>query len=209
MNIFIASSNQHKIREFEALLPNHRLIPASYIDPHFDPVEKGTSFIENSMIKAQALTLRIEQLQGASALPPEFEGAYTVLADDSGLCVDALEGRPGIYSARYGRDTLGPEITAKQQYELLLKELEGETVRSARYICCMTVMFSSHRFFCAQESWEGEIGLSASSSQGGFGYDPIFFIPEQRCYAAELSDTQKHELSHRGKAIRSIARYIG
>jgi XTP/dITP diphosphohydrolase len=131
-----------------------------------------------------------------------------VLADDSGLCVDALGGRPGIYSARYAPGAPG------ERNLLLLEELAAlpaGTGRSARFVCAMVLLLDRERFYMAQETLEGEIvsGPEAVRGSGGFGYDPIMYIPALDKTVAELSEEEKNRLSHRAKAGRAIGVFAG
>ncbi|MDR2659007.1 MAG: RdgB/HAM1 family non-canonical purine NTP pyrophosphatase [Spirochaetaceae bacterium] len=191
MNIWFASGNKGKRKELAAILPQVKLrIPADAgID--FDPDETGTDFIENALIKARALYKLVKQ---------------PVIADDSGLCVDALGGRPGIYSARYGSKD-GSRLDGAERNMLLLKEIGDASCRSARFVCAMAFLFNENRFFAVQETLEGEI-LYEPRGAGGFGYDPIVYLPEQKCSVAELSEELKNKLSHRAKAARLLARAI-
>ena len=139
-------------------------IPADAGIP-FDPDETGASFAENALIKAREL----RRLIAAAGFPDP------VIADDSGLCVDALEGRPGIRSARYGADG-GHKLSDRDRNALLLRELGDNPNRGARFVCAMALLFAGDRFFLAQETLEGEL-IAAAQGEGGFGYDPILFIP--------------------------------
>jgi XTP/dITP diphosphohydrolase len=128
------------------------------------------------------------------------------LADDSGLCVDALAGRPGIYSARYGeRD--GQKIAAGERNRLLLDELRDVKDRRARFVCSAVLLFDENRFVTAQETVEGEIAHEERGA-GGFGYDPVFWLPERGLTIAELPEQEKHLVSHRGRAFRAIAPFL-
>ena len=125
-----------------------------------------------------------------------------VLADDSGLCVDALSGRPGIHTARYGCED-GRKLTSQEQYTLLLKEMEGVQDRSARFVSACVLMLSPSRIHIIQESVEGRIA-TAPAGLHGFGYDPIFLVGGGGRSMAQLSDEEKDEVSHRGRAMRRI-----
>jgi len=244
MKIWLASGNKHKQQELASVLAGHTLnIPADAGITEFDPPETGTSFAENAFIKAAALYDMLHSSLGG----PENHGP--VLADDSGLCVDALGGRPGIYSARYyGKDswdsngTFRPFGTAgaggvnlpdgetlkiisdEERNFLLLEELtaalaiipqggmyqQRAVTRSCRFVCAMVLLYSKDRFFLVQETLEGEIVPSATEirGSGGFGYDPIMYLPELGCTVAELSEEEKNRLSHRGKAGKAIAKLL-
>ncbi len=207
--ILLASNNTHKIRELSAIFKDQEIMSAQTLIPDFDPEETGVSFLENSLIKAQYLYSCLnnrkdtEKFHGVSISERKLP---LIIADDSGISVDALNGEPGIYSARFGQEH-GP-LNSAEQNSLLLSRLEGIPAgaqRSARYICCMTILADENRIYTVQETWEGKIALEASSGTGGFGYDPIFFLPDLSCTAADISDEEKNRLSHRGKAARAIA----
>jgi XTP/dITP diphosphohydrolase len=210
--LWLASGNRHKRLELARILTGITLkIPADGGITGFDPPETGNSFMENALLKARALH-RLLAEQGVSA---------PVLADDSGLCVDALGGRPGIYSARYtgrysGQDSgaggerpAAPEaekLEAPERNRLLLEELGDSPCRGARFVCAMILLFDENRFFCVQETLEGEI--AAPRGEGGFGYDPILYLPRRGCTVAELGEDEKNRISHRAKAGRAIAKLL-
>jgi XTP/dITP diphosphohydrolase len=187
MNLWFATGNPHKRDELAAILSGHRIcIPAP--GSGFEADETGDTFLENALIKARVLYR---------------QAASPVIADDSGLCVDALGGRPGIYSARYGGEG-GKTLSAGERNARLLGEMAACPVRSARFVCAMVLLLTEDRFFAVQETLEGEI-VREGRGAGGFGYDPIFYLPEQGCTVAELAEEEKNRISHRGKAGRLIA----
>jgi len=189
MIILVASTNRHKVTELQALLPAITLkTPADIGLNTFDVEENGLSFADNAWLKATALW----ELTGQA-----------VLADDSGLCVDALDGRPGIHSARYGSHD-GQSLTAEERNALLVSEMHGIHERSCRFVCCLTLLLGPQRFFTVQEVCEGQL-LDAPRGTGGFGYDPLVFLPELQKSVAELSPAEKNRLSHRGKAMHRLA----
>ena len=218
MTIWLASGNKHKQQELSAVLSGHTVkLPAEAGITGFDPEENGKSFTENALIKAGTLYRLL-----CTAKPEELSA---VLSDDSGLCVDALGGRPGIYSARYyGKDSwagdenfreaASAKLSDKERNLLLLEELEtqpaADVSRKCRFVCAMVLFFSPLRFYLVQETLEGEIVPSAKEirGHGGFGYDPIVYIPELGRTVAELSEEEKNRLSHRGKAGRAIAKLL-
>lgn len=157
----------------------------------FDPEETGSTFFENSMIKAKALYDIVKA---------------PVLADDSGLCVDFLNGAPGVHSARYG-SIEGEHVSAEAGIIKVLNELKGVKKRSAFFACCMVFLLNENRFYSVQEICEGTI-TEAPSGSGGFGYDPIFFVEKFGKTFAELTSEQKNYISHRGRALFSISRFI-
>ena len=146
-----------------------------------DVEETGTTFEENSLLKARAV-------MEASGLP--------AIADDSGLCVDALNGAPGVYSARYG----GPELDDTGRYRLLLENLRGQTPRTAKFVSVITCCFPNGDVITARGECPGTIAF-APMGEGGFGYDPVFFIPGLKKTFAQLSAQEKNAISHRGRAL--------
>jgi XTP/dITP diphosphohydrolase len=213
MTIWFATGNAHKKAELSAILKTHgvscRLLIPKDAGLDFDPEETGNSFHENALLKALVLYDMLD-----SARPPLFGHGDPVIADDSGICVDALEGMPGIYSARYaGKGSREPgmkKLEAGERNALLLEELGDAADRKARFVCAMVLMYHPNRFFLAQETMEGEIVRDREHARGtgGFGYDPILFIPELGRTAAELSEEEKNMASHRGKAGKIIAKII-
>ena len=191
MHIYLASGNRHKQEEFAAILKDHRISIPSDAGIVFDPEETGSTFFENAMIKAKALYDIVEA---------------PVLADDSGLCVDFLNGAPGIHSARYGSPD-GEHVSAEAGINKVLAELKGVKDRSARFACCIVFLLDENRFYSVQETCEGYITESPSGS-GGFGYDPIFFVEKFGKTFAELTSEQKNSISHRGRALFSISKFI-
>jgi XTP/dITP diphosphohydrolase len=208
MTIWLATGNVHKKKELANILSDAMLPETAAVDLKipadaglaFDPEETGSTFLENALIKA----VELYRLLG---------DGQPVIADDSGICVDALDGRPGIYSARYaGADKLPGAIslTDAERNVRLLEELGDNPQRGARFVCAMVLYCGADRFFAAQETLEGELVLNAESARGtgGFGYDPVLYIPELGRTVAELSGEEKNRLSHRGKAGRAIGRIL-
>ena len=219
MNVLLATNNDHKRHELERILTDHRIVLPREIGIEFDFEESGTTFRENAFGKARAL---LEQLQaitkggGAKAAlgsgndrPTDIDlDTIVIVADDSGLRVRALDGRPGIYSARYGAPDGGAtELPSADRPAMLLGELLGATDRYAYFVCCMVALFSAERFGTAQETFEGEIAQRPSGG-GGFGYDPVFLLPDRNLTVAELAAGEKDLISHRGKAARRLAGYL-
>lgn len=187
--VVLASGNAGKLREFQQMLAGvgFEVLPMSQFTDE-SPEETGLSFVENAIIKARFASQH-------SGLP--------ALADDSGLEVDALRGQPGIYSARFA----GPDASDAENNQKLLNSLEGLTTeeRSARFQCALVFMTHAEDptpLIC-QGSWEGHIQHAAAGC-GGFGYDPLFYVPEHQCSSAELTKEQKNALSHRGKALAQL-----
>ena len=181
--VILATGNQGKVDEMQRELKSFgfSVLPQSDFDIG-EAVEDGLSFVENAIKKARYACLHT---------------GHAAIADDSGLEVDALDGAPGIYSARYA-DGLGDAANNKK----LLEALKNSNARTARYQCVIAYMRHAEDptpTIC-QGSWEGSIANSASGSNG-FGYDPIFYVSEFNCTAAELEPSQKKSLSHRAKAL--------
>ena len=130
-----------------------------------------------------------------------------ILADDSGLCVDGLGGRPGVLSARYGSRVGGPVLESGMRNQLLLEEMHGKENRSCRFVCCLSLVLGPDRAFTIQETCEGQL-LEAPRGNGGFGYDPVVFLPELGKSVAELSPAEKNLVSHRGKALQRLGALI-
>ena len=187
MELLLATGNPHKKEELSRILNPHRVLIPSDLGISFDADETGTTYVENALIKAR--TLR------------DLSGGRTVLADDSGLSVPALGGAPGVYSARYGSDESDSELEAPERNQLLLAnmaDIKGEN-REAFFVCCMALILDDYRVFTAQETFSGIIALKPYGA-GGFGYDPIFHLPERNCSVAELNAEEKDRISHRGRA---------
>ncbi len=188
MTIYLASGNTHKKEELSRILfPHEVLIPADS-GLTFDPEETGATFFDNALIKAKALHDLVH-------LP--------TLADDSGLCVESLGGEPGIHSARFGSEN-GVLLDAGQKNDRLLSLMKGIGDRRAHFVCNMILYLGNDRFFSVQETLEGVL-IEESRGSGGFGYDPILFIPGINKTVAELSPEEKDLRSHRGKAGRALA----
>ena len=189
--LVLASGNQGKLREFSQLFADKsiQVIPQHEFDT-VEAEETGLSFVENAILKARNAC--------------KFSG-LPALADDSGLEVDALKGAPGIYSARYA----GADASDKDNYLKLLDALKDVPLekRTARFQCVLVYMRHENdptpQVF--QGSWEGQI-LTEPSGTEGFGYDPIFLVPNEACSSAELSKDRKNALSHRGQAIQELLR---
>lgn len=200
MRLFLASGNRHKQKEVQEILKDYEVLIPKDLGIGFDPVETGESFYENSLIKARSLWDLVHE---------------TVIADDSGICVEALNNAPGIYSARYAGPLYmkgypdGHKITQEEQNNYLIQQLndtESEN-RNCFYVCSMVLLFNPQKFFIAQETFEGKLikDISEQAGNGGFGYDPIVYLPEYKKTVAELSADEKNKISHRGKALRQIA----
>ncbi|MBR2641944.1 MAG: RdgB/HAM1 family non-canonical purine NTP pyrophosphatase [Lentisphaeria bacterium] len=186
-NVVIATSNAHKVEEYKALMADDSIELQSLLDyPGFPDVEEnGTTFTENASIKAIAASKYCDA--------PAF-------ADDSGLEVFALNGEPGIYSARYA--PTDPERIAK-----LLKNLEGKDDRSARFVCVIAIAFNGEIIETFEGEIRGTIGFEPKGSNG-FGYDPVFIPEGETRTFAELSSEEKNRISHRANAFRKAAEFV-
>lgn len=189
MTLVLATGNPHKKEEIRDILPKNEILIPADLGIDFDFEETGSSFLENSLGKALALFKLIQK---------------PVLADDSGLCVDALKGAPGIYSARFGAPPGGPDLESPERNALLLKTMTGLANRTAFFVCAMVLVLDEYRIFTVQETIQGEI-LTQPLGTGGFGYDPLFYIPALGKTMAELSAEEKNSLSHRGRAGKRMA----
>ena len=190
MKLIIASNNAHKLTEMKAIL-----------SPFFDDVqsmreagiehetvEDGQTFMENAVKKARELA----EISGQAAI-----------ADDSGICVDALDGAPGIFSARFS----GVHGDDKANNRLLLEKLEGVENRAAHYTCAIALCWPDGRMLTAEDYLFGEIAHDEKGT-GGFGYDPLFLLPERGLRTAELGPGEKNAISHRGKALRKLVKLL-
>jgi len=200
MELLLASGNDHKRREFAALFPEARILTPRDLDIDFDHPETGSTFLENALGKARAL-YRACEAQELAQVP-------VIIADDSGISVDALDGAPGLYSARFGSDLPEPPRSDAERTALLLRRLAGTENRNAHYTCAMVALLDPERFVVAQEIWEGEIAREVSSGTGGFGYDPVFLVPGTGLTVADIGDEEKHRISHRGKAAGHIRTFL-
>jgi XTP/dITP diphosphohydrolase len=190
MEIIVATGNSHKLIELAELFPGHVLkTPADVGFPGFDVEEDGETFIANALKKAESL----RSLVGRA-----------VLADDSGLVVRALGGAPGVQSARYGSPDGKAKLEAEERNALLLRNVRGAADRSCAFVCCLVLALADDRFFVVQESLEGQL-LEEPRGRGGFGYDPVVFVPELGKSVAELGAAEKNAISHRGRAARRMA----
>lgn len=190
-SIVLASSNPGKIREIQAILQTQRILPQSQFNV-IEPEETGSTFVENAIIKARNAALHCQ-------LP--------AIADDSGLVVDALQGAPGVISARYA----GVGASDQANLEKLLFNMQGvpEAQRTARFIC--VIVYLRHAEdptpVIAQGVWEGCI-LMHAVGEHGFGYDPVFWVDDYRCSSAQLKPEIKNALSHRGQALRTLRQHL-
>lgn len=189
--IVLASGNLGKIREIQAILQNAKILPQSQFNVP-EAEETGTTFIENAIIKARNAARHC-------GLP--------AIADDSGLVVDALNGAPGVISARYA----GSGASDADNIDKLLDQLQGVAAdqRSARFICVLVYLRHADDPLpvIAQGIWEGQI-LETRIGEQGFGYDPVFWLNQQQCSSAQLSPALKNALSHRGQALKLLQQQL-
>lgn len=192
--IVLASNNAAKLREIQAVVDKQRYQLVAQSELQIKEVaETGTTFVENAIIKARHAALQC----GLSAL-----------ADDSGIEVDALQGAPGIYSARYA----GRHASDASNNEKLLAELQGvpDRERTARFRCVIVYMRHAHDpmpILC-QGTWEGRI-LQEPAGCNGFGYDPLFYVPSHDCSSAQLDPAEKNRISHRAQALQKLMLILG
>ncbi|NBK47796.1 XTP/dITP diphosphatase [Staphylococcus delphini] len=187
-DIVIASSNQGKINDFKVIFSEDNVIGINEMIEDFDVEETGTTFEENARLKSEAAAKLL---------------SATVIADDSGLEVAALNGEPGVYSARYA----GGQKSDEANIEKVLKGLESEENRAARFVCVISMTTAAGETTTFKGTVDGEITLS-QIGENGFGYDPIFLIPERQKTMAQLTAEEKSEISHRRKAIDQLKAYI-
>ena len=187
MKVVLASKNAHKLQELQDILSAQgvEVILESAAGVDVEVEETGTTFEENSLLKARAV-------MEASGLP--------AIADDSGLCVDALNGGPGVYSARYG----GEELDDRGRYTLLLQNMRGQTTRAAHFACAIACAFPGGDELTAEGRCDGAIAF-APMGTAGFGYDPVFLVPEKGRTFGQLTAEEKGAISHRGKALRAFS----
>ena len=183
----LATHNPGKLKEMSAILAELgiQVVGPDELGIDVEVEETGTTFAENAMLKARAIC-------AASGLP--------AIADDSGLCVDALNGGPGVYSARYG----GEGLDDRGRTMLLLQNMRGQTTRAAHFACAICCVFPSGDTLTAEGRCEGAIAF-APMGEGGFGYDPVFLVPEKGRTFGQLTAEEKGAISHRGKALRAFS----
>ncbi len=187
MRFVLASNNARKLEELRQILSQmgHEVLSQREAGLNLTVEETGTTFEENARLKARGAS-------DALGLP--------VIADDSGLMVDALDGAPGVYSARYG----GEGLDDRGRNALLLKNMEGKENRSARFVCCICCRFPDGREITARGECPGQI-LEGPRGKDGFGYDPVFYMPEYGKTMAEMTPMEKNAVSHRGRALERLA----
>jgi XTP/dITP diphosphohydrolase len=191
LKLVLATGNKGKVREIKALCEDHEVIPYSELIDEFEIVEDGDSFKENALIKARAVFKAIG------------DESVVVIADDSGISVDALDGKPGIYSARHA----GADATDKDNLNKLIQDIKDADMKSspAHYTAAIAIVTNEKEF--SVHGWMYGTALSEARGDGGFGYDPMFIPLGYDKTLGELDDTIKKNLSHRSKAL-SLAKKI-
>ena len=186
MKAVLASHNKKKMKEMREILSRLgvEVVSQSDVGVDLEPEETGATFEENARIKAWAI-------MEATGLP--------AIADDSGLAVDALDGAPGVYSARYGGEGLNDE----ERWQLLLKNMEGKTDRACRFVCVICCVLPDGQEVMSRGEVRGVVA-QGPDGDGGFGYDPIFYLPGKGCTMARLTAEEKNAISHRGNALRAF-----
>lgn len=190
MKLVLASKNAHKLTELRAILSQQgvEVVLESDVGADVDVEETGATFEENALIKARAV-------MEATGLP--------AVADDSGLCVDALNGAPGVYSARYG----GPGLDDVGRYRLLLENMRGMLDRRCKFVSCICCCFPGGDTLAARGECHGTLAY-APKGEDGFGYDPVFFVPGLKKTFAQLTPEEKNAISHRGVALEQFAQKL-
>lgn len=200
--IIFATGNAGKMREIREILDgmDMELLSMKEAGIEADIVEDGTTFEENAIIKAKEVA-KLLSLSGMKA-----HGGIIVMADDSGLEIDALNKEPGIYSARY----MGEDTPYSVKSGNLIERLAGvpDEKRTARFVCVIAAVMPDGEVITTQGVIEGRIGYE-EKGDNGFGYDPIFYVPEFGCTTAQLTEEQKNKISHRGKALRAMKEELG
>lgn len=189
--IVMATNNAGKVKEMQALFDELDIKVLALNDVFSEPIdveENGTTFEENAIIKAQTISQMINQV---------------VIADDSGIEIDALDKKPGVESARF----LGHETSYEYKNNYILNLLKDRTDRSARYVCAMAIAIPNKETIVFRETMEGEIAYEPKG-ENGFGYDPIFYFPPTKKTGAEMSLEEKNKYSHRAKATRHVLEVV-
>lgn len=190
MRLVVATKNTHKTMEIKAMLAGLSIdvVDLNDLDVDGDIEETGSTFQENACIKAREISLRMNDI---------------VMADDSGIEIDAFDQQPGIYSARF----LGHETSYDVKNRTILERMKDKSNRDARFVCAIALFQNGKQLFLVEETFEGEVAHAIAGTQG-FGYDPIFYYPPLHITAAEMTDAQKNEVSHRGKAMKQVIAYL-
>ena len=206
--IIFATGNKGKIREIRDIItdPDMEVLSMKEAGVAADPDENGTTFEENALIKTRAVAEQLRLKKEAGVL--DFDTAdtqITIMSDDSGLVIDALNGEPGIYSARY----LGYDTDYNYKMNQIMKRMENvpEEKRTARFVAAVGAIFPDGSEHVVRGAMEGVIAHGIHG-QNGFGYDPFFYLPEYGKTSAEITEDQKNAISHRGKALRAMMKLL-
>lgn len=195
MKVIVATGNKDKVKEIRGILEdfNAQVVTMKEAGLSAEIEENGNTFLENAVMKAKAVAAQ-------AAKSEKWKDAF-VIADDSGLVIDALDGEPGIYSARY----LGHDTSYREKNANLIERLAGvpDEERSARFVCAIAALGPDKEALTAEGTMEGRIGYE-ERGENGFGYDPIFYLPEMGCTSAQLRPEEKNRISHRGKALQEL-----
>ncbi|MGD1821491.1 MAG: RdgB/HAM1 family non-canonical purine NTP pyrophosphatase [Pleomorphochaeta sp.] len=189
MEFILATTNDHKYYELKDLMPNIEIIKATNM---VEVDENEPTFLGNALIKAKALYDILQK---------------PVIADDSGLCVEALNNEPGVKTARYGSDVFNRILESSERNEYLLSNLKNETNRNASFVCTLVAYISPNRIYTVTEEVKGII-TEKQFGKDGFGYDPVFFLPELNKTMAEIDGETKGLYSHRGRAARAMNKIL-
>jgi XTP/dITP diphosphohydrolase len=205
MTLLIATNNKHKAAEINEILRGKfsRIYTAKEAGINVEPEENGTTFFENAMIKAKAVLSEYLKKKNAAKIGEITTDNIAVLADDSGLCVDFLDGAPGVYSARYAGENCSYDDNNKK----LLNALKDADDRKARFVCSIVLLFQDGSYLVGEGFSEGEI-LKESAGQNGFGYDPVFYSYDLKKTFSETSGEEKNSVSHRGRALADLLNKI-
>jgi len=190
LKLLAATGNKGKLREIRQLLPapEYEVLGLSDVEVEGEPIEDGATFAANARIKAAFCAAQVDM---------------PVMADDSGLCVDALDGAPGVHSARYA----GPAADDRHNNAKLLREMKGRTNRAARFVCTVVCVKPGGEAIEATGECRGVL-LEEPRGVSGFGYDPLFYVPHLNATFAELPAEAKNKISHRGRALQKLAELL-
>lgn len=197
--MYLASENKDKKKEISIYFPNWEIICPRDIGIIFNPLENGESFLENAIIKATLLWNQVKE---------------PVIADDSGICVTVLDNKPGIHSARYKGKTQAEKnanLIASLNKTIIEKKLSSSPEnRTCFYVCSLVYYYGENRYISIQETMKGQLiqDIHEQRGSGGFGYDPIVFLPKLGKTVAELTNEEKNAISHRGKALKALQRFL-
>ena len=200
--IIFATGNAGKVREIKDIVGHMgiEVLTMREAGVEAEPEENGSSFEENALIKAGCVAALVRKAEEEGRMDGPGQGTVNiVMSDDSGLVVDALDGAPGVYSARYGGEGLDDD----GRWKLLLKNMEGKEDRACRFVCVICCALPDGSEVMSRGTVEGQVALGPEGD-GGLGYDPIFYLPDRGCTMACLPAEEKNAISHRGNALRAF-----